>query len=75
MKIVGVRKVEYTAKDGAQVKGYTVHATYTEKGTDGLCCDNFFVSEKKADGWVPEVGETVELMYNKYGKIDSVKVA
>ena len=75
MKIVGVKKVDFKAKDGEQVSGYKVHCTFEDKGTDGVACESIFVSEKKANGWVPRVGQNFELSYNKYGKIDSVRAA
>lgn len=75
MKIVGVKRVDFKAKDGDQVTGYKVHCTFEDKGTEGLSCESIFVSEKKANGWIPRIGENVEFLYNKYGNIDSVHVA
>ncbi|NCB74180.1 MAG: hypothetical protein EOM51_05490 [Clostridia bacterium] len=75
MKIIGVKRVDFTPKGEDPIKGYKVHCTLKAEDTAGLACESFFVSDTKAAGWVPEVGREVELVYNKFGKIDRVVAA
>ncbi len=75
MKIIGFKKVDFTPKGEQPIKGYKVFCTLKDENTTGTSCDSFFVSDSRAAGWVPEVGKDVELVYNKFGKIDRVVAA
>lgn len=80
MKVIGFRKTEFDAPANGNmpaqhIKGYKVFCTFDDKGVDGSACVDFFISDYKAQGWIPTLGEEIELVYNKYGKIDRVEAA
>lgn len=75
MEVVGFKKVDFEAPDHTQISGFKVHCTLEDDNVTGVACESFFISEKKANGWRPNVGDEIELSYNKYGKIDRVEVA
>lgn len=77
MEIVGVRRVEYTSKkSGLPVKGYEIHTEEQRKDVTGVATDRIFVGEDKAKncGFMPQVGQEIEIAYNRYGSVQSVEV-
>lgn len=66
--LVGKEFLDYTSKKtGKQVKGYSLHLTYEKDNCDGVAVCTEFVSEDM--GQAVNVNDTVELLYNKYGKV------
>lgn len=47
-----------------------------DENVTGKVTEKFSLSQKKLNdvGWTPMVGDTVTPYYNKYGKVDTVKV-
>lgn len=72
-KIVGIEKVNYTAKDGHVVNGTRLYLTYEDKNIDGYGTDSIYCGDK-----IPlmglAVGDTIEVHYNKYGKVSKVEI-
>ncbi len=78
-KIIGILPVTFTAKDGTLITGQKIY--YTEplnpaKGGQGCMADKFFMTDAKlsSTGTVLAVGDIVNLLYNRYGKVESVEV-
>ncbi|PKM73905.1 MAG: hypothetical protein CVU91_02330 [Firmicutes bacterium HGW-Firmicutes-16] len=77
MKVIGMKKLDFQTPENQTIKGYKVFCTYSnadDKNLVGTACEDFFISENKASGWLPKVGEEIEIVYNKYGKVDHVNV-
>lgn len=80
MKIIGLRKSDFTAKDGTEVKGFTIYGTETIPNDNGkgLMAEKYFLSENKIKGMNLDlntiVGKNVVVSYNRFGKIDKVVV-
>lgn len=78
MKIIGVKNTSFTGSDGTQVEGMTFYATEAidAKWGRGEQAERFFLSKAKlaALGFTPAVGQEVEMFYNRYGKISTVKL-
>lgn len=75
MKVVGIRKVDFTAKDGNRISGVSLFGSYPiTKNGEGYSVDKIFLSDKKmADcGYFPEVGDEIIVNYNRFGKVDSI---
>ena len=73
MKVIGFKKVNFETPEHQQIKGYRVFCTLApDESITGTGCEVFFVSETKADGWIPRVNEEIDIVYNKYGKIDRI---
>ena len=78
MRILGVEKTSFKAKDsGDTVSGMNLHLgseIQPDKGS-GLRVERVFLSDRvlKSLGFVPVEGMTVEVLYNKWGKVSSVR--
>lgn len=76
-EVVGFRPYDMKAKDtGATLKGVTVFVLADDPNVTGKMADKFSLSDEKlsASGWYPKVGDEIEPVYNKYGKVDRVDV-
>ena len=77
MEIVGVRRIEYVSKKtGNPVKGYEIHTEEQRKDVTGVATEKIFVGEEKAKncGFMPEVGQEIEVAYNRFGSVQAVEV-
>lgn len=77
MKVIGTKRVDFETPENTSIKGTKVFCSYTnpdDKSLVGVACEDFFISDNKPKGWVPKVGEEIEIVYNKYGKVDHVNV-
>lgn len=70
-KFVGFRHIDYVAKDGRKVEGYTLYFTEERDDVVGVSVFDAFVSVQTYISYFShvEVGSTVELLYNRYAKI------
>lgn len=78
MRIIGVVNTKFTAQDGTVIEGKTVHTAEPispERGI-GEAGDHFFMSTTKlaALDFIPAVGQEVEVLYNRYGRVASLKL-
>lgn len=75
MKIQGLKPYSMTAKDtGELLEGVTLHCTFEDKHIFGNGVEKFSISKQKLDGIDLEPGMEVEPLYNKYGKVSSIRV-
>lgn len=78
MKIVGISKTEFQAKDGNKISGSTIYTTepMDPKRGRGEVTDHFFLSTAKLDAldFKPDVGQSVEIFYNRYGRVATIKL-
>ena len=73
-KIIGLKIGGFVPKDGSpKVEGATVYVTEPLIGdkTSGVEAWSIFMSQSKLDalGFTLKVGQEVEIMYNRYGKV------
>lgn len=80
VNVVGKEDVNYV-KQGQPVIGIKLHVTYPfedgKQGVEGIACDApYFSSRFNAyhQAALVSVGDTVDVFYNQYGKIDSLQV-
>ena len=73
VEIVGYKKKAFTAPDGANISGYDLHVMGLENGVTGNYVERMFCSERKLNGYLPTLGDVVEISYNRFGKIDTIK--
>lgn len=66
-EVVGIREVDYMSKSNKQVTGRNLCVIYDDKNTVGKATDNLFCSGEVANFVV--VGDKIEILYNKYGRI------
>lgn len=75
MEVIGYRKTQFTAQDtGELIQGYNLFLTSPKENVIGLSCQRVFLSMKKLDGYIPELGDQVSLIYNEYGKVTHVEL-
>lgn len=75
MKVIGIRKVEFDAQDGKHISGVSLFCSYPiTKNGEGVGVDKIFLSDNKLGqcGYYPELGDEINVQYNRYGKVDSV---
>lgn len=74
INIVGTRTTSFTAQDGRQVNGRSFFFTQEDDHVTGLMTGKFFLSETKLDSLstFPKVGDTVRVLYNRFGKVDDL---
>lgn len=76
IEIVGVKKVDFTGRDGNRVEGMNLYYTAAaQPGVQGLEAGKLFVSNQKfRDLGISKIEEgSYEIFYNRFGKIDSLK--
>lgn len=75
-EIIGVRHAEYNRKkDGQHINAYEVHLTYDDRNVDGLAVLPVFVNTDYLAGYVPKVGDVVHVSYNRWGRVESLRLA
>lgn len=77
-KIVGISNCSFKGRDGTQVNGSTIHTAepIDPKRGQGEATDHFFFSAVKlaALDFTPAVGQEVEVLYNRYGKVSALRL-
>lgn len=74
-EVVGFRKVSFKGdKTNKDVNGYTLFLERRPEvdSIQGMECQKLFFSADYVS-YTPAVGDTVEIQYNRYGKIGSIK--
>lgn len=77
MKVVGFSERSFTAKDtGALIEGMTIYVSFESNRITGIGCDRFFISQKRLDecDYSPSIGDDIELLYNRFGKITGIRL-
>lgn len=76
MKVIGFAERAFTPKDAKdEIRGVTIYYTYDDKKITGMACDRVFVSENKLGSYKPKLGDMINIVYNRYGKVDRVELA
>lgn len=74
-EVVGFRKVSFQdEKTNKNVNGYTLFLERRPEAEsiEGMECQKLFFSSDYVS-YKPAVGDTVEIQYNRYGKIGAIK--
>lgn len=75
MTVIGYQRSRFTAKDtGEVIEGYNLYLTETRENVEGAACERVFLSAKKLGGYVPVLNDELELVYNRFGRVDRVIV-
>lgn len=74
MKIVGYKITSFVTKDGTKISGITFYVEYKEENNKiyGLCTDKIFLSDNRINGQSFAVGDKINPVYNRYGKVEKV---
>lgn len=76
-EIIGIRPVDFTSKEGNHITGYTIFIAGEDDHTRGRYTDKFFMSAQKWDNlpYIFDVGDRINLLYNRYGKVQTIEQA
>lgn len=72
--LVGIRDVSFKGSDGNQVDGMNLFFTFEDDHIDGVGTEKIFVGIKRFNelSFVPDVGSTCIIRYNRYGKVADI---
>lgn len=74
-KVIGFSFDEFKAKDtGDLIKGCTLYLGDERKDVTGLVAQRVFISEKKMGTYVPKLNDKVEVLFNRYGRVQQINV-
>ena len=75
MKIIGYADSMFTAADGTVVEGMNIYCTESRKNVIGSACERIYISAAKLNdaGYIPSIDDEIEVLYNKYGKVASIR--
>lgn len=73
-KVIGFQHQDIEFKDGRTVSGWKIHCTEPRNGVTGFAADSFFLSDTKAGDYKPALGDTINVIWNRWGKIDGVQL-
>lgn len=75
MSIIGIRNVDFTAKDGNRIIGVKLFCTFSAEFVEGVCAESVFVSNNvlsRSNITSLHVGDEIEVLYNKFGKVSGI---
>lgn len=71
-EVVGFSRSSFQAQDNSQIiTGYNIYVQYEDKKTTGYKCERIYLNDGKCD-YVPQIGDQINVMYNRYGKVDAI---
>lgn len=79
VKIVGIVRTSFQPKDSATtIEGLTIHTTEPiarDRG-EGVVTDHFFLTMDKLKSlqFTPAVGQEIEVLYTKWGKVGTLNL-
>ena len=73
--VEGIQKISYKNKNNQQVEGTKYHCNYEDRNVSGFAVDEIYVSNKRDDIPLIQIGDVIEVYYNKYGGIDKITLA
>ena len=77
MKVIGYFQKSFKADDGKSISGVNIFLSYpiTKNGM-GEGVDRVFVSDQRLanSGYYPSIGDEVTVLYNRFGKVESISV-
>lgn len=77
MKVIGYSERSFTSKDtGALIEGMYIYVSFENNRTTGSACDRFYVTRQRLDecGYHPSLGDDIEPLYNRFGKITGIRL-
>lgn len=74
LTIVGLRRSSFDTKDGKTISGLNIFCEYTNEHIEGYGVDRLFLTDEKLNGLILGVGDVIQPVYNRYGKIAAVRL-
>lgn len=73
-KIIGFQHQDINFKDGRQVTGWKIYCIEQRDKVTGYACESFFLSDQKAGGYTPKLDDVIDIFWNRWGKLDGIKL-
>lgn len=74
--VYGIENVDYERKsDKRRVVGTRLHCTYSDDRISGYGCQAFWCSSRVELPTSLELGSTIQILYNQWGNVESVRIA
>lgn len=74
MKVIGMRKFEYTSKrTGNKYKAANLYCSYDAADTIGVRCESVFLSSDKVPPDL-KLGNEINVLYNRFGNVEAIEV-
>lgn len=74
-EVIGVRRSAGTSKKtGKPYSGYIVFYTYRQADVTGVASDNAFVSDQLLEDYIPQVGDKIQLIYDRNGFLQAFEL-
>ena len=73
-EVIGIEHRQYTNKQGRFVSGYNLYLTFSKINMDGVACLSEWCREDVVKDSGVAVGDKVELFYNRFGKVESIRI-
>ena len=74
LTIVGLRRTAFDTDDGKHISGISLFCEYISDKIEGYGVEKLFVTDAKLNGLQLAIGDVIEPIYNRYGKISSVRL-
>ena len=80
MEVIGVKQSDFTTKDKEkkEIHGFNIYLSeaIADKYGTGVQTERIYLSDAKMEkmGYYPKIGDQVRVLYNKYGKVESVEL-
>lgn len=74
MEIVGIRPSSFKGDGGEQISGKNISLMYPLEKGEGYGSERVFLTDAKLNqqDYQPVVGDAVTVVYNRYGRCDSI---
>lgn len=77
MKVIGFCERSFTSKDtGALIEGMYIYVSFENSRTTGCACERLYFSRQRLDqsNYYPSLGDEIEPLYNRFGKITGIRL-
>ena len=73
-EVIGIEHRQYTNKQGRFVSGYNLYFTFPKRNMDGVATHSEWCRDDVVQDSGVAVGDKVDLLYNRYGKVESIRI-
>lgn len=78
MEVRGIKSIKFVSKEGNDISGNSLYLSYPldpANGGQGEGFEKVFLSSAKmaALPFKPSIGDEVELFYNRFGKVETIR--
>ncbi len=76
MKVVGKQKINFTNKDGEEIKGIKLHCLSNSSNVEGQAVETIFINKRSNDSYAVAnsvaINGNIEVSFNRWGKADMI---